>query len=159
MGFPSKASTADLARLLGITPRRVQQLADDGVLPRVSHGMFEAAASVKAYVAFACRAAVEERGRYAGLPKERAALVKVQRELAELERDRILGLTVLVEDVASEVAAAFSTVRNLFLGLSAKLAPRIIHCKTEGEAKQVIYSEVDSILRELTAEPDEEDDA
>src|SRR6478735_2122420 len=121
MGFPAKLSTGDLARLLGITPRRVEQLAADGVLARIAHGQFEAAASVKAYVAFARKAAIDEAGRYAGLPKERAGLVRVQRQLAEMERDRLSGLTVLVEDVEQEVAAVFATVRNHFLGLAAKL--------------------------------------
>jgi len=52
----------------------------------------------------------------------------------------------------------FSTVRNLFLGLPAKLAPRVIHCKTAEEARLLIQGEVEMILRELSAEPDEEEE-
>jgi len=159
MGFPAKLSTGDLARLLGITPRRVEQLAADGVLARIAHGQFAAAPSIKAYVAFARKAAIDEAGRYAGLPKERAGLVRVQRQLAEMERDRISGMTVLVEDAAREVTAALVLVRNLFLGLPAKLAPRIIHCKTAAEAKALLQGEIENILRELSSAPDDDEDA
>ena len=57
--------------------------------------------------------------------------------------------------MTEEVAAVFATVRNLFLGLPAKLAPRIIHCKNAEAARLLIQGEVETILRELSAEPDE----
>ena len=79
-------------------------------------------------------------------------------KLREIEYDEKLGTLVDVDAVVEEVASVFATVRNLLLGLPAKLAPRIVHCKTAAEAKALLQGEIENILRELSSEPDAEDD-
>ena len=79
-------------------------------------------------------------------------------KLREVEYDEKLGTLVDVQAVVEEVAAVFATVRNLFLGLPAKLAPRVICCETAAAARLLIQAEVEQILRELSAEPDDDHD-
>ena len=56
-----KCSTAELAKLLGITPRRVLQLVTEGVLKKIARDRFETSTSVQAYVEFIKRATATRR--------------------------------------------------------------------------------------------------
>ncbi|MBL8588739.1 MAG: hypothetical protein JNK46_09445 [Methylobacteriaceae bacterium] len=44
-------ATAEMAALLMLTPRRLQQLAAQGALPKERHGPFELVATIRAYLA------------------------------------------------------------------------------------------------------------
>lgn len=60
--LPATISTRDLARVLGVTPRRVQQLAADRVIPRgPSRGTWPTVAAIQAYL-LDLRESVFERG-------------------------------------------------------------------------------------------------
>ena len=41
-----------IAKLLDISPRRVQQLSSDGVIPRASRGKYELVPAVQGYIRF-----------------------------------------------------------------------------------------------------------
>ena len=79
-------------------------------------------------------------------------------KLREVEYDEKLGVLVEIEAVVEEVAAVFATVRNLLLGLPAKIAPRIIHCRDAEAARALLLDEIQGVLRELSSEPDDEGD-
>ena len=53
-------ATTELAAVLGISARRVQQLAQDGILDTVERGKFELSAAVQAYIRFLGRDAMTE---------------------------------------------------------------------------------------------------
>ena len=53
-------ATTELAAVLGISARRVQQLAQDGILDTVERGKFELGAAVQAYIRFLGRDAMTE---------------------------------------------------------------------------------------------------
>ena len=48
----TEVSTTELATVLGVTARRVQQMAQDGTLPTVRKGRFLLAESVQRYIKF-----------------------------------------------------------------------------------------------------------
>ncbi len=99
--------SAALAELLGVSARRVQQLAKAGVLDCRPDGFFVLGPAIRAYVA----AKSTE-----GLRDERAGLVRARRQLAELELAKQQG-DVLVK---AEVYAALGTAgRGLVSALGA----------------------------------------
>jgi len=49
-GLPDTVRAANLARLLSLSERRLQQLAREGVLPRAGRGVYPFAESIRAYV-------------------------------------------------------------------------------------------------------------
>jgi hypothetical protein len=91
---------ADLAQIVGTTPKAVSR-----VLERAANGQ-------DATKAFISLAGTTEDDRFVGLSKERAALLKTKRQLAEAEHDEKLGTLVDVEEVAEEVAAVFESSRH-----------------------------------------------
>jgi phage terminase Nu1 subunit (DNA packaging protein) len=138
----------DLAQTLGTTPKAVGRAVGDGATEQEAN-----AAALKAFMALA---ATGESG--PSISRERVDLIRIQRQLAQVELDRQKGTLVDVEAVAEEVAAVFATVRNLLLGLPAKLAPRVIRCETTEAARDLLLREIQGILRELSAASDDEDE-
>jgi phage terminase Nu1 subunit (DNA packaging protein) len=79
--------------------------------------------------------------------------------LRQIEVDQLTGQVVLIDDVAIEVAAVFSTVRSLFLGLPSKMAQQLAACADAKECERILRVAINEALTELSAEPDEADDA
>ena len=75
--------------------------------------------------------------------------------LRQVEYDEKVGLVVPIETVAHELAAEYAAIRNLVLGMAAKLAPRVIACRTAGEAEAVIRTECEQVLRTLSEDEPE----
>lgn len=73
-------SAADLGEVLGVTARRVRQLAEEGVFARAARGEFGLVSCVQAYIARA-----ESRSQPAELLQERIRLTKAQARRLEIE--------------------------------------------------------------------------
>lgn len=149
MGFPAKISTKDLARLLGISVQRVNQLAAENVLSKTARDQFDAAKSVKAFIAFRENAASSEAGRHHGLSKERSGLVRVQRQAAELELAERRGQLVEIDAATEIIGRCLLVVKNKMLGLGSKVAPLIAPASPR-VAEQIIYDQTCEILTELS---------
>jgi phage terminase Nu1 subunit (DNA packaging protein) len=123
--LPAEVGAADLARLLGIGPRRVRELAEMRILPRTSRGRYPFEAAVTAYCAHlrevAAGRAAEIRdpdgGEVLDLATERARLAKAQREHVELkmarERDELVDAEAVRLRYAAMVRAAVSRLRGV----------------------------------------------
>ncbi len=87
-GAPTGAHPPDvIARVLGITARHVQRLADDGVLPKVGRGQYLLVPCVQAYIKY-WQDKAESRGAAAGdnsLDAARTRKTQAEAELAEIE--------------------------------------------------------------------------
>ena len=149
MGFPSTCKTHDMARLLGVSDRRVRQLVEEKVLVQKARDTFEVAANVHAYVSFRENAASSEAGRHHGLSRERAEMVKTQRALAEIELDERRGRVVEIDDAKEIIGRCLVTVKNKLLGLGAKIAP-VANPGQPLLAQQAIYDGVIEALEELS---------
>jgi phage terminase Nu1 subunit (DNA packaging protein) len=97
--LPAEVGAASLARLLGIGPRRLRELAELGIVPRTQRGRYPFAASVAAYTGHLREVAAGRRGEVDGadggevldLATERARLARAQREAVELRMARDRG--------------------------------------------------------------------
>ncbi|HYD07802.1 MAG TPA: hypothetical protein VEC60_18850 [Reyranella sp.] len=83
-----QVSTADLAQVLGITDRRIQQLEKTGVFRRLAHGEWELADSVQSYLRHRLQSETAKRSRSTGGSADaRLKEVKAQREQLRLARE------------------------------------------------------------------------
>lgn len=82
-----------IAKVLDLSPRRVQQLADEGWVPKASHGQYSLVGSVRGYVRYLKASAHN--------PKvtEQTRLLAAKREVQELKAARLRGDLVRVADV------------------------------------------------------------
>lgn len=152
---PDGTSDADtLAELVGLTARRIRQLAREGVLPKVARGRYPVAECIQAYIGYwQQRAERSSNGGGPGWKEARARKTTVEVEIKELELAERRRELVPVEDVEAMVSDALDPVD---LGL--RTAPRQLagtwsgrlEC-SEGEAVHLIRDLCDGLRDHLVS--------
>lgn len=80
-------STADLAEVLGVTERRIQQLAGAGVLRRQAHGEWVLPESVQAFLEYRLQSEIRKVTKGVANGADRLKEIKARREELRLARD------------------------------------------------------------------------
>lgn len=87
-----EVSTADLAEVLGVGERRIQQLASIGVFRRLAHGEWLLPECIQAYVKHKVESEIGRQGKQVATGADRLKEIKARREelrLAQDERDLV----------------------------------------------------------------------
>ncbi len=139
-----------VAEVLGVSPRHVRRLIEDGVLPRPkAPRRYDLAACVEAYYRWKFDRGTDSEA--PDLSRERALLARSQRQKVELElrvrRQELVELS-RVEAVLSEV---FSRCRSKLLALPTKAAPLLVGVKSLPRARDLLDGLVREVLSELAA--------
>ena len=82
-----EVSTADLAEILGVSARRIQQLAVAGVLRRQSHGEWVLPESVQAFVEHKVQSEIKRLSKGEANGADRLKEIKIRREALKLARE------------------------------------------------------------------------
>ena len=148
----TEVSTTELACVLGITGRRIRQLAEDGVLDREGQGKFNLPLSVKRYIDYLTREAVdEEEAKLEKAKRQSETTLKVSKaEIARLEMKELQGKMHRSEDVAAMTEDLIFTIRSMLVALPGRLAIDACTASTPAEASEVIRKEVFSVMEELS---------
>ena len=133
----TEVSTTELACVLGITGRRIRQMAEDGQLQKVSKGRFLLADSVQRYVKFRSDGVAE------------TTMKASKATIAKLEADELKGTMHRAEDVAALTEDLVYTIRGALNALPGRLAVDVAAVSTPAEASEVIRKEVSKVMREL----------
>lgn len=141
-------SAKQLSDVLNLTPRRVQQLAEDGIIVKASRGKYFAFESIKRYV----QTLQEKRGDSDKVDyyTEHALLEKAKREKAELELAKRKNQLHDAADVELVLTNMLTTFRNRVMAIPPKVAPKVIGVKNLAEINQVIQQEILEALTELS---------
>jgi phage terminase Nu1 subunit (DNA packaging protein) len=136
-----------LAKVLGVSRRRVNQLVLEG-MPKASHGQYDLGACLLwAYQYEKSRKSTAQPIENADLVAEKRRLTKAQADDAEISLAERRGQLVPISKFESEMAAMITTARQNLLNLSARIAPEL-----EGQSREVIRHRVrKSIYDALTA--------
>jgi phage terminase Nu1 subunit (DNA packaging protein) len=140
-----------IAKLLDLSIRRVYQLTNEGVIPKVEKGRYELVPAVQGYIRYLRDRAIGADA----LPDEsarasRARLIKAQAEAQEMENARVRGdlLSVpVIERAWGEMAAAF---KARVLSIPGKAAPQVVSCNSIAEVKAVLEQMIFEALDELS---------
>ncbi|MCL2344778.1 MAG: hypothetical protein FWC58_02845 [Desulfobulbus sp.] len=146
-----------VARLMDMTPRRVQQLANEGVIPKPkSRGQYEIFACVIGYIRH-LRGMLD--GDAGDLLSEKMRLTRAQADKTEIEAARIKGELVSLADAERGWSALVGAFRAKMLTLPQRAAIAMPN-KTEPEAERILTDMVYEALAELSGwKPDDDDDA
>ena len=106
-------TTNVVADWLALTPRRVRQLRDEGVLIEKAPGLYDLQSSVVRYIAYL---------RKGSLNDERAMLTRAKREAADMENDVRRGNLHSTEDIEKGLATMCLNIRGRLSTLPAKLS-------------------------------------
>lgn len=147
----TEVSTSELACVLGITGRRVRQLAEDGQLEKMRKGRFLLCDSVQRYIASPSKE--DDSDEDLRLDRARRAadvdLKKSKAQIAELEAQELRGKMHRSEDVASMTEDLIFTIREMLLALPGRLAVDVSAADSTAEAAEMIRREIFAVMREL----------
>lgn len=145
-------TTAELAALVGVSTRRIQQLTADGIITAASKGHYLLSAAVQAYLSYRLGESltpedltIERRRREADtiLKEAKAKIARLDAEAAEGNYHR-------QEDVAAFLEGLVFEVRNAFISLPGRLAVDVAHSDSAAECAEIIKTEVHDCLRALS---------
>ena len=128
-----------LAVMLGMTARRVQQLVNDGVLPKTLHGKYALTKCIHAYIAHLKSLSD---GNVAA--SERAKLLRAQREKAEIEIDALRRELIPADEVREVVGRCLTNAKSILLGIHKGIEQRYGR-----EAGEYVQGEHDRALTEI----------
>lgn len=145
-------STTELARVLGLSARRVQQLAQDGIVPPASRGRFRLNDSVQRYITFITGNQISEEEKKTEKARRLAEVqIKAAKaSVAKLEASELQGKMHRSEDVQAITEEMANTLRSLLLGLPGRLAVDVSNARSAAEASVIIKESVHSIMREMS---------
>lgn len=144
-------SSAVLQSILGLTDRRVRQLAQEGTIVRVSRGKYSLVSSVQNYVTY-----IKTTKETAETPKkldyedERALHERIKREKSELTLKLMKGELHKTEDVERVMNDMLTNFRSKVLSIPSKVAPRLIYKDDVNNIQDTIEIEVVEALQELS---------
>ncbi len=140
-------SGAETATLLGISTKWLRELAQRGVLPR-ANGKYPWPAVRVAFNNY-LESKGEDQSQNGRLKEERAALVRVQREIAEIELARKRESLLTVKDFDEVLDHACAVLRSRIIAVPSKHAWRFEVCETIAEAKEYLDGIADELLEDL----------
>lgn len=136
-----------LANILGLTPRRVQQLAEDGVIPKPDKpGAYDIATCVKCYYYNEFIGSEDEEldGRH-----ERARKAKAEADRIEFDLEIKQGKYVEAELVEYVLTGIISNCRAKLLAIPRKLAPTVATAQSPNEIEEILTDGIHEALDEL----------
>lgn len=147
----TEVSTTELACVLGISGRRIRQMAEDGQLEKLGAGRFNLSESVQAYQRMLTRVLPNEEDVKIEKAKRRAetTLKASKAEIARLEVAELKGQMHRSEDVAALTEELIYTIRGALLAMPGRLAVDVIGVKTAAEASEIIRAEIYKVMEEL----------
>ncbi|MGQ5522635.1 hypothetical protein ACUHMQ_05160 [Chitinimonas sp. PSY-7] len=143
----STASVDTVAKLLDVTPRRVQQLVKENILPKpVARGQYEIVACVVGYIRYLNG---QLSGDVGDLNAEKTRLIRAQ--AIKVERENALQDRQLIH--ASEAVQAWSEMiaaaKSKLLNLPGRLAPSLLKAKQAKDVERLLNDAIYEALTEL----------
>nr|DAL84627.1 MAG TPA: Protein of unknown function (DUF1441) [Caudoviricetes sp.] len=151
-------STEIMAKLFELDPRRVQQLAKEGILPAASQRpyKFDLLPTVKAYIRYLRDRANGKEAKTADTVKAEADKLRAEADLkqskakiAELQLKELEGKMHRSEDVEALTNDLVYTARSMIMALPGRLAMDVVQAGSANEASALIRTECYKILNEL----------
>lgn len=145
-------STTELAMILGLSVRRVQQMAQDGTIPTASRGKFRLADSVKRYINFITGNQMSEDEQKIERSRKMAeAHIKAAKAtVAKLEASELQGKMHRSEDVQAVTEDMANELRGLLLALPGRLAVDVSNARSAAEASAIIRTAVYEVMDEMS---------
>ena len=135
-----------VADWLALTPRRVRQLRDEGVLVEKAPGLYDLQSCVVRYISY-----LRKGSGNTNLNDERAMLTRAKREAADMENEERRGNLHSTGDIEKGLAALCLNIRGRFSGLPAKLSGELAQMGgNQAGIHDKLKAAIDETLEELS---------
>ncbi|MDR7318903.1 hypothetical protein [Brevibacillus nitrificans] len=142
-------STQEMAELLELSPRRIQQLAKEGILISHSRGKYVAVESIRNFI----RYSVEKEGpsdEDVDYWNEKALHERAKRQKTELALAVMKGEMHRSEDVKMVMNDMLAAFRSRILAMPSKLAPQLLNMSEMPVVLETLTKEAYEALTELS---------
>jgi phage terminase Nu1 subunit (DNA packaging protein) len=152
MDNPSKGQLVDvetLARLFNLTERRVQQLAQEGVIPKAEKNQYLLLPAIQGYIRYLQGSQSNRSSDTANsLMTEEIAIKRAKREHLEIKNALLREDLINASDVAFTWESTCSFIKTRILSVPNKLAP---HFKKKYSQKELVTLITDALKEELNS--------
>ena len=149
---------ATVAKVLNLSERRVQQLVQEGILPKPEKGRYDLIACVRAYIKYLQERAYGRDAAPQDTHLERARLLRAQADKTELEVAVLRGNLVPIEKVESDWMTIIMAARSRLLAIPSKTAFQIAALKDPHEIERFLKRLIYEALTELAQTEISDDD-
>ncbi|WP_242221678.1 hypothetical protein [Shinella zoogloeoides] len=126
-------TSKQVAVLLGLTERRIRQLADDGIAVRIAHGQYDGAKTIQNYVS-SMTGPAKTRDEALDEAKEAARLKKEQADNWELKNAKLRNELLPVDEVVRVWSEQIAYVKSGLLSVVPRVRQRIALSNEDAEA-------------------------
>ncbi|RDY30302.1 hypothetical protein [Lachnotalea glycerini] len=146
-------SSKVLGQIIGVSERRIRQLAEENVLVRAAKGRYKLNESLRNYI-LTLKVAIESKDAdnpdgELNLDEERALHERIKRHISELKLQTMQGELHKSEDVERVMTDMLTSVKTKLLAMPTKLAPMLLSRSEIGYIKDLINKEILEALNEL----------
>lgn len=140
-----------LCEMLDLTPQRIAQLVNDGVIPRSGRGRYELVPAVKSYIGYLRKRPtnVESVGDD-DYGTQRTRLTKAKADMAEMEKEQMANSLIPANDVSDAWETMVSNMRARLLSIPTKSATSVFAANDVIDAKRILKENINEALRELS---------
>ncbi len=142
-------TTKTVAYFLDVTPRRVRQLRDSGVLTEVRPGLYDIVDAAHRYVRY-LRQRNPDSGEVLDYNTERAKLVQAKRQNEEYDLQRKEEKLHSSEDVERVLGQMLTNFRARLMGIPSRLASVLSEKTDPVEIFQLMKQDIEEALLELS---------
>jgi len=145
-------SAAVLGNIFGVSDRRIRQMAEEGIITRVSKGRYNLVESVKNYM-LSLKLAIDSANSEnpdgeLDFDEEKALHERVKRHISELKLQTMKGELHKAENVKQVMTDMLSAFKTRMMNIPSKVAP-ILEDRDAGYIKERLTAEVIEALNEL----------
>lgn len=144
----TEVSGTELAAVLGVTGRRIQQLAQDGIIES-NKGKYLLADAVQKYMDFRMKEKALSAAEKEKLDAD-VSIKKAKAIVSVLEAKELQGKMHRSEDVAAMTEDLIYTIRSMLVALPGRLAVDVAAINTPAEAAEFVRKEVHKVMEELS---------
>jgi len=147
----TEVGATELATVLGLTARRIQQMGQDGTFITVRRGRYLLCDSVQRYINFLSKPAIDDEDKKTEKAKRiaEAQIKAAKATVAKLEAEELRGKMHRSEDVASMTEDLIFTIRGALNALPGRLAVDVAAASSAAETAEIIRKEVHKVMGEL----------
>lgn len=134
---------------LGLTPRRIRQLAACGVVERLGRGRYALEASVRGYVSW-LQAKLED-GREGAPSDAQARLMAARADLAELALEEKRAELLPADDIQAAVDALMGAISGRLLKVPTEVSNALATAEEPSECHKLVQSAFHDALSDIAA--------
>lgn len=144
--------STELAGVLGLSVRRIQQLTQDSILVTASRGKYELCDNVQRYITYISDGQLsEDEIKIEKTRRMAEAQIKAAKAtVAKLEANELQGKMHRSEDVQAITEAMVTTLRSMLVALPGRLAVDVTNASSAAEASIIIRDEVYKVMEEMS---------